>query len=110
MSASLLSCFAKSIMASAEFCWSQGPAAAKRVEKAVTEMGLHFSPPPAAVYNGEAETCSVRRCEEREDGYSRRLSPIAGWRQRWFGRYVCTMVQPIRQREKMRVKQKERSS
>ncbi len=48
MSGLLFSVLARVIMASAEFCWSQGPAAASRVEKAVTEMLLHWSAPPAA--------------------------------------------------------------
>ena len=48
MSASLFSVFARSTIASAEFCWSQGPAAARSVVNAVTETGLHCSAPPAA--------------------------------------------------------------
>ncbi len=49
MSASLLSCFARSIIASAESCWAQGSAAARSVLNAVTAMGLHLSAPPALV-------------------------------------------------------------
>lgn len=52
MSASLLSVFARSTIASAESCCSQGPAAASSVVNAVTETGLHVSAPPAASYRG----------------------------------------------------------
>ena len=55
MSASLLSVFARSIIASAESCWSQGPAAARSVVNAVTEMGLHSTLPPAASYGDKSQ-------------------------------------------------------
>lgn len=47
MSASLFNVLARSIIWSAASCCSQLPAAARRVEKAVMESGLHWSAPPA---------------------------------------------------------------
>ena len=55
MSASLLSVLARSTIASAESCCSQGPAAARSVVNAVTEIGLHCSAPPAASYGTSVE-------------------------------------------------------
>ena len=50
IAASPLSCLARSIIWSAAFCCSHGPAAARRVVNAVTERGLHCAPPPALFY------------------------------------------------------------
>lgn len=76
MSASLLRVFARSIIASAESCCSQGPAAARRVVKAVTETGLHFSPPPAASCEWRGETVLSVTVWSR---YVHKPSPIAQW-------------------------------
>ena len=77
MSASLLSVFARSIIASAEFCWSHGPAAASSVVNAVTETGLHLSAPPAAscsyhVVRSALHTKGKLKADRRTQAFSQR--------------------------------------
>jgi len=68
MLASLFRVFARLIMASPEFCWSQGPAAARRVAAAVTAIGLHWVEPPAAVHaDSQGVTESMVVCAIRLD-------------------------------------------
>lgn len=66
MSGSLFRVWARSTIWSAAFCWSQGPAAARRVVNAFTEMVLHWPAPPAASHAAthwvveSAIVCAIR--------------------------------------------------